>query len=293
MPHRAEVQRMIRDEAQTITGVRTYTGANAHSGAETFTNDGGTGITIARLQQTLYDPYTRVWAMSSFNNRLYTKAVLSDWTSFKSVASANLDWVVSGSATAYGGTAGTSGYANLSGSNSSAYAFIKPRTGSPFDRIKWLTNKSPEFTFVIRTANLADKNVCVGLFSTTYPRGNAIGKASSGSNRVEVYVDQNATSRTGTGSGGSWRVNVAGSGGSSASAATGVAADANTVYEINIRISSARIVTVYINGSLVYTSTRAMTTAKALIPMIAVQNEGAKGNFGIVHAIGSQNIVAA
>lgn len=283
-----QVKEYLQGGSHTLSGTLTTSGANTHSGKNTFSGN----VDIARVTDDRFDPYSRVWAMSSFNNRLYTKAVLSDWSVFKSVASANMDWVVSGSATAYGGTAGTSGGAVLSGSNSSAYCFVKPRTGSAFDRIKWMTNKQPEFDFVIRTGTLTDANIAVGLYSTSRPRGQVIGKASSGSNRIEVFIDQNGTSRAATGSGGSWRVNVAGSAGSSRNAATGTNANSSTVYHVRIKVNSARKVLVYINDmeTPVYTSTRALTTAKALIPIVALQSEGAKRNMSIFHIIGSQNI---
>src|SRR5210317_1608715 len=105
-----------------------------HAGDCTFSGDvdfTGDITTASRFVDDRFNPYNRVHAMSTFANRLYTAAVISDWTSYKSVASANLDWVVSGSATTLGGTAGTSGAAGLSGSNGSAYAFIKPSPGSP------------------------------------------------------------------------------------------------------------------------------------------------------------------
>lgn len=278
----------------THSGTNTFSGTNTHSGTNTFSGAvdfTGVQTTATRFVDDRFNPYNRVYARSSFANRLYTKAVISDWSVFKSVASANLDWVVSGSATAYGGTAGTSGAAVLSGSNSSAYCFIKPSTGSPFNRIKWYTNKSPEFDFVIKTGTLTDANIAVGLFSATYPRGNAIGAASSGSNRIEVYIDQNGTSRAGTGSGGSWRVGVAGSGASSPAVATGTNANSSTVYHVRISVDSSRIVRVYINDmtTAVYTSTLALTTGKALIPMVVLQSEGAKRNMQIAHIVGSQN----
>lgn len=257
---------------QTIAGAKTFSATVAATAGVSAEDE---------IVEDQFDPSTRVFARTEFGRRLYTKAAISDWSVMKSVASAEPDWVVSGSGTTFGGSTMEDGGALIKASTSSAFAFIKPRTGSRFGRIKWNTSKEPRFRFVIKTqSSIAAMRMLIGLESVGHPK--FLRASAPDSNRIEVLLDKVADSRFHARIG-------AGSNGSSSATLSGVVA-ASTVYDIEIRISAARIASVYINSTLAHTFTDVMIANKALIPIIGVQNEGAARNIAIYHVIGSQNI---
>jgi hypothetical protein len=227
-----------------------------------------------------FDPATRVYARTDFCNMLYTKAVISDWSLWKSVCSANLDFRLSGNATTYGGVKTSSGGAIISGSNSGKMCFIKPNVGSPFQRIKWRTDKQIRFRAVIRTgAVLANTRIFVGLTSLSMPKFLSSGGVKD-HNQVGVEFKASVNSN--------WVVGQCVSHVSSASTVTPVTVAASTVYDIQINIDASRVAHVYINGRLVSASTAALKTTKKLIPLIGIRSGGAKANLMLYHAQMSQ-----
>lgn len=257
----------------TITSA-TIAGTITNSATQTLT--GSTTVTRAgELVEADFDPENRVWVRSDFTSAIYTKAVISDWSLFKSVASANMDWVASGSATAFGCTANSNGANIISASNSSSFMFIKPRTGSRLNKVKWNTSNSPRFRALVKTGTITNARIVVGLYSTDRPK--FLRNSAGDSNRIEVFMDKGADSR--------WRVMAAKGGASSSAALVAVASD--TVYDIDIRVDSSRVPTVYVNGTLRYTGT-ALAASKKLIPIIGLQSEGAKRNMSVFHTLMSQ-----
>lgn len=243
---------------------------------------GATTLRVAREAKLLeadYDPASRVYWRSSFDGRAYSAAVISDWSLFNSVASANPDWVFSMSATNGQTRASSDGAMVLSGSGSSALVFLKPRTGSRLNKIKWNTSRSPRFRVVMKTgASVADSRFMIGLESAALPK--YLRNSAPDSNRVEVYFHQNADSRL---------HGRKGAGASSSSATLAGVLAADTVYDIDIRVDSSRIATVYVNGTLVWTATTALAASKSLIPIIAHQSEGAKRAMCLYYAELSQD----
>lgn len=241
-----------------------------------------TSIEGDRIVESPFDPAARVYHRFSFEGKAVGAAVNSDWSVFKSVASANFDWTVSQSATTAGTVANSDGGMVLSGSNSSALVFLKPRTGSRLNKIKWSTSKELRFRILLKTGTITATRYLIGLESNAVPK--FLRNSAPDSNRVEVYLDQGADSR--------WHVRLGHSSGSSSATASGVVAS-TTVYDIDIRVSASRIVTVYINGTLVYTSTTPLKASKTLIPIIGHQSEGAKQNMSLFYGEISQLIAAA
>lgn len=290
MSSRSYIRKIVRRSNNTITGDQTWSGTEVHSGTEThsgteshagaITHTGN--VTINRpgqLTEFDYDPALRVWARSDFGKKVYTKTVASDWSVFKSVASADLEWFISGNATTYGGKASSDGGTVLSGSNNSKMVFMKPSTGSRFRKIMWNTSKRPRFRCVIKTgSSLANLMLKVGLYSS------AGGKAISGapySNRAEFTFTSATDSR--------FHCRVGGATSTSATAAGVVAT--GTVYDLDIRVDSSRIATFYINGTLVATASVALASAKNLVPVIGFRSGSTqKRNIGVYHIACSRDI---
>lgn len=256
----------------TLAGSITDTSTKTITGSQTVSR----GATLVEAD---YNPANRVYYRSDFHGRIYSIAVASDWSNFKSIASANLDWIFSRSATAATARASSDGACILSDSNSSALCFIRPRVGSRLNKVKWNSSRSPRFRCVIKTgASIADERWMIGLESVARPK--YLRNSAPDSNRVEVYFHQNADSRIHA------RV---GKGGSSSSAAMSIVPAADTVYDIDIRVSSSRIVTIYVNGTLLFTSTVALAANKSLIPIIGHQSEGAKRAMALYYTELSQD----
>lgn len=237
---------------------------------------GATTLRVAReakLVESDYDPATRTYHRFAFDGRAYSQNVMSDWSVFKSVQSANNDWVFSKSATAGAARGSSNGCMVLSGSNSSSLVFLKPRPGSRLSKLRWDTSKSPRFRLVFRTGTITDARIQIGLFSAAVPK--RLRNSTADSNRVELYLDEAADSR--------WHVAIGGSStGSSSVTLSGVVAS-STIYDVDMRVSSSRILTVYINGTLLYTSTLALAATTKLIPVIGLQSEGAKRNMELAY----------
>jgi len=258
--------------APTISGAVTNSGTQTLSGSTTITRAG-------EIVEADYDPGSRVYFRSSFEGRAYSATVISDWSNFKSVASANLDWVFSRSATNAIARGSSDGAMVLSDSNSSAMCFIRPRTGSRLNKIKWNTSRSPRFRCVFKTgASIADERWLFGLESVARPK--YLRNSAGDSNRVEIYFHQNADSRI--------HARKAAGGSSSSATLTGVVA-ADTVYDLDIRVDSSRVVTVYVNGTLLKTFTTALAASKALIPIIGHQSEGGKRAIALYYMEMSQD----
>lgn len=236
------------------------------------------GIEMDRIIETPFDPKERVYHRFAFDGKAVSANVNSDWSVFKSVMSANMDWTFSKSATGGGCTANSDGGMVLSGSNSSALVFLKPRTGSRLNKIKWSTSKELRFRLLLKTGTITNARYLIGLESVAVPK--FLRNSAPDSNRVEVYLDQGADSQ--------WHVRTGHSSGSSSATASGVVAS-TTVYDIDIRVSSTRIVTVRINGTTVYTGTTPLKASKTLIPIIGHQSEGAKRNMSLFYGEISQS----
>lgn len=256
----------------SISGTATLTN-------KTITNPVGT-YTATDFIDNEFNPATRTWARSDFGKRIYTKAVPSDWTSFKSVASADLDWFMSGNGTLFGGAISTDGGAVVSCSNTTKCAFIKPSTGSRFKKIQWLTQKKPRFRAVIKTGTRANASMMIGLYSSIVPKPLTL--AAPYSNRAEVLFRASVDSSK-------WHCRV---GGATSISGTGPVIGDTTVYDIEIRVNASLIPSFYINNTLVYTSTVALATGKALVPLIGVASHHAsnKKNMQVYHIYMSRDI---
>lgn len=242
-----------------------------------------------------FDPYNRVWVRTDFTSALGTKARMSDWSLFNSVASHNPDWIVSGSGaggvTGFVGTARSDGGCYLNNSSaSSAFVFMKPRVGGRVNKISWSSSKAPRFRAVIKTgAAITANKIIMGLYSGSGKPARFV-NGTNHKNRLEVYLDKVADSN--------WRANAVASTTASSSASLGLVVAADTLYDIELRLSTSRIATVYVNSTLVATFTTALKAAKQLTPIIGVQTEDAAGttaaNQGIAvyHTLLSQDIVA-
>jgi hypothetical protein len=266
----------------TISGTVTDSATGAYSGQNTFDD----------LIETDFNPYTRVWARADFTKKCAQHSSLSRFSTPKSFGSANFEWVVDGSG-AYGVSASTNGANYLvpgSSKSSSTFCYLKPYLNSNFGRINWLSQKSPRFRAVIAPTDNDQSRVLVGLYSSYADPGKFDGGA-SGSHRVEVVLSSSDSV---------WKVHADMNGSdSSLDSASGAAGVITSVEgqatDIEIRFDSGRIPSVYINSTLVWTSARAMTTAKRLIPIIGVQLlkgstiTDAHANLGVFHVEMSQN----
>lgn len=272
------------NQVLTEGGAFTFTGDNTFSGTNTFDD----------LIETDFNPYTRVFARSDFTKAL-TKASVASGSYWKSVMSFDPDWIVSGSGA--GAVAGFTGAARSDGgaylnnsSASSAYVFMKPAKSGRLGKINWSTSKAPRFRAVIQTGTAITANKFVmGLYSGSVRPARFIAGTNT-KNRVEVFLDKVADSKL--------HVNAVASTVTSSSTSLAVTVAASTIYDIEIRVSTARIVTVYVNSTLVYTSTAALKAATRLVPIIGVQTEDAAGttaaNQGVTvyHTLLSQDITA-
>lgn len=261
----------------SISGTATLTNKTLTTPA--LTNPTGT-YTATDFIDNEFNPATRVFARSDFGKRIYTKAVPSDWTSFKSVASADLDWFMSGNGTLFGGAVSADGGALISCSNTTKCAFIKPSTGSRFKKIQWLTQKKPRFRAVIKTGVRANASIMVGLYSSIVPK--ALTLATPYSHRAEILLRASVDSSK-------WHCRV---GGATSASGTGPVIADTTVYDMEIRVNSSLIPSFYINNTLVYTSTVALATGKALVPLIGVASHHAsnKKNMQVYHIYMSRDI---
>lgn len=230
-----------------------------------------------------FDPAERTWVHFNFGQRIYTKAVASDWSVFKSVASEDLpgDWMLSGSATAYGAPTNSDGGTRLSASNSGALAFFKPRTGSKLNKIKWSSSKQPRLRLVLGTGTITATRFMVGLESIAVPK--FLRNSAPDSNRIEVYFDQGADSRL--------HARKAGGASSSSGTLSGVIAS-SSIYDVELRLDSDRIGTVWVNGVQLLEFDTALAASKSLIPIIGFQAEGAKQSIVAYNGSMSQNIAA-
>ncbi len=261
-----------------------FTGTVTHTGAETF-ND---------LIETDFNPYTRIWVRTDFTNPT-GKASLLSASYVKSQMSLNKDWIISGSGaaavTGFTGAARSDGGMYLNNSSaSSAFVFMKPSKSGNVGKVHWSTSKGARFRAVFKTgAAITANKIVMGLYSGSVRPARFIAGTNT-KNRVEVYLDKVADSR--------WRANAVASTTASSSASLGVVVAADTIYDIEIRISTARIVTMYINSTLVATFTTALKASKRLVPIIGVQTEDAAGTtaadqgIAIYHTLLSQNIAA-
>ncbi len=253
--------------AQTNTANNTWTGHNTFSGQ-------------AALIEADFDPSARVYARTDFGKKVYTKTVASDFVNYKSVASADLEWFMSGNGTLFGGTASSDGGTVISCSNTTKCAFIKPSTGSRYRKIKWSTSKTPRFRAVIKTGTVANSTICVGLYSGSGPDILTLGTPDAV--RAEIILRNSVDSR--------WHCRTAGTT-SGSGTASGAVANA-TVYDIEIRVDANRIATFYVNSTLVYTATVALTAGVNLLPIIGIASHHAsnKKNMGVYHIMMSRAI---
>lgn len=267
----------------SVGTAQTNTANNTFSGTNTFDD----------LIETDFNPYTRVWVRTDFTQPLTKLSVLSA-SYVNSVRSFNQDWLVSGSGAA--AVAGFTGAANSAGgvalnhsSASSTFVFMKPSRNGRLAKINWSTSKAPRFRAVIKTgASITAQKIVIGLYSGSVRPARFINGTNT-KNRVEVYFDQVGDSR--------WRGNAIASTTASSSASLGIVVAASTIYDIEIRVSTARIVTMYINSALVATFTTALKANKRLVPIIGVQTEDDDEtqttlNVDMFHTLLSQDITA-
>lgn len=306
MPNVTKVRQLIAEDRQTaqtrsgnhtITGTTTYSGTPTVAGNRTDTGSStysGTN-TFDDLIETDFNPYTRIWVRSDFTNTVTKASIVGSASYIKSVASFNKDWCISGSGaaavTGFTGSARSDGGAYLNHSSaSSTYVFMKPVKNGPFGRIAWSTSKSPRFRVVLKTgASITAQKIVVGLYSGSVRPARFINGTNT-KNRFEVYLDQVADSN--------WRANAVGSTVHSSSASLSTVVAASTIYDIELRVNSSRIPSVYINSTLVKTFTSALKANTRLVPIIGVQTEDddeAQSTLGmhIYHTMLSQNITAA
>lgn len=241
-----------------------------------------------------YNPANRIYVFSDFGGVAHRRASLDLFiVEGKSASRVDPYWLRSGSGKG-SWQAGTHApdvsadgamWLQAGKSATSAYTFIKPILGSRLGTIKWNTNKEPRWRFVIKPKAIVQNTVLVGLYSES-KTPNRFDQAQSGSNRIEVFFRSSDSQ---------WRVHVGqgSNGSSSAVLTTSAIAVANTVADIDIRVNSSRIVTVYINGVLRYTGTQALIANKDLIPIIGLQTlDTAKVSLGCYHFMASQAIDA-
>lgn len=302
MPNRVQVEQIVTTQAMTllnktltsptitsptVSGTKTdsatgtISGTNSYSGANTFDD----------LIETDFNPYTRVWVRTDFTRQL-TKASIMSASYVKSNYSFNRDWIVSGSGA--GAVAGFTGSARSDGgcylnhsSASSTYVFMKPSKSGSMGRIAWSTSKAPRFRVVLKTgASITAQKIVVGLYSGSVRPARFINGTNT-KNRFEVYLDQVADSN--------FRANAVASTVTSSSASLSTVVAASTIYDIELRVSAARIPSVYINSTLVKTFTSALKASTRLVPIIGVQTEDddeLQSTLGvnIYHTLLSQNI---
>lgn len=241
-----------------------------------------------------FNPYTRVWVRSDFTQTVNKFSVLSA-SYVKSMLSFHPDWIVSGSGggavTGFTGAARSDGGVYLNNSSqSSAFVYMKPSKSGRLAKINWSSSKSPRFRAVIKTGSAITANkMVIGLYSGSGKPARFVA-GTNHKNRFEVYLDVVADSNL--------RANAIASTTASSSASLGVVVAASTVYDIELRLSSSRIATVWVNSVLKATFVTALKANKRLTPIIGVQTEDAAGttaaNQGITvyHTLLSQDITA-
>ena len=251
-------------------------------------------ITESDAYDVSFNPANRVYVFSDFGGVAHRRASLDGFSlPWKSASQADPYWLRSGSGK--GSWKAGSQLPDVSAdgamwlqagkSATSAYTFIKPILGSRLGTIKWNTNKEPRWRFVIKPQAILQNTILVGLYSES-GTPNRFDQAQSGSNRIEVFFRSSDSQ---------WRVHVGygSNGSSSAVITTSVVAAAATVADIDIRVDSSRIVTIYFNGVLRYTATNALIANKDLIPIIGLQAlDTAKTSLGCYHFMASQAIDA-
>jgi hypothetical protein len=300
MPNMTRVQQLIYDErsrtatetnktltsptltSPTITGTKTDSSTGTITGQNTFSD----------MIESDFNPYTRIWVRSDFTQTVNKKSVISG-SYVKSVMSFDPDWVVSGSGAAavagFTGAANSAGGATLNHSSaSSTFVFMKPSHIGRLAKINWSTSKAPRFRAVLKTAAIGGQKIVMGLYSGSVRPARFIAGTNT-KNRAEVYFDQIGDSRF-------HACNVASTSASSSATLSGVVA-ADTIYDIEIRVSTSRITTIYVNSTLVATFTTALKASKRLVPIIGLQTEdddAAQSGYGlhIFHTLLSQDINA-
>lgn len=237
------------------------------------------------VNESVYDPATRVFARADFTGKAVTQGSLDTLSIGSSLLSANKDFVLSGSGGSWSADASTDGGMVLTpgSKSSSAFAILKPCSSGRFGQINWLTNKQPRFRAVLRPTTKTTATILFGVYTSSGNPGK-FGGGASGSHRVEMFTPSSNSL---------WRVNADVNGSDSSSVNTSVAQASGTVVDFEIRVDSSRIATAYINGALVWTAANAMTTAKELIPIVGIQTTNqlaTKPSLQVYHMECSQQI---
>lgn len=129
--------------------------------------------------------------------------------------------------------------------------------------VTWGTDRKTEWEAHIQSGgSIASSNVWAGLKLTN------TSVTATDANQVFFRYEDDVN-------GGKWQA-IYSIGGVDTETDTGIAAAADTMYYFKITIDSSRIARMYINGTLVNTST-ALTDAIDLIPYIGVEEDGASG----------------
>lgn len=229
--------------------------------------DGKIDVT-GTINESVRDPALRVYVRSDFSNRIPHSTSLAATSLMSSTNEMNKHWCFSGRFGSQSCAVGSAGEAILyPGSKSiSAFVWARPMARGPLDRIQWSVDKSPRFRAILKPtgAGLAQSQIAVGLYSNSRnpDRFSSDAGAQSCSRRIEVFHSSDSTD---------WKIHAGHSSGSS-SAVTTVAAANNTVVDVEIRIDSSRIPTVWLNGNLVYTGTTPIKTATRLYPIFGIRN---------------------
>jgi hypothetical protein len=268
----------------TFTGNLTFSGTNTHSGQETFDD----------LIETDFNPLNRVYARAEFSGRCMKSSSWIDQSNGTKARGSTLDDFVFSEQNGSGSVAAASdgGTVLYPGSKSiSAFVFLKPRTGGPFDKIQWSSSKAPRFRAIIKPtgAGLAQSRIAIGLYSNdgNPDRFSSDAGAQSCSRRVELFHSSDSTD---------WKIHVGHSSGSSSYVTTTAAAN-NTVADVEFRIAeTTRIPTVYINSTLAFTGTTPIKASTRMYPIVGIRNAkssnaaAALPKLEIYHAEMSQNI---
>ncbi len=276
--------------AETKTGNITTTGTVTMTNTLTATS---AASTFGDLIETDFNPLNRIWVRSDFTKTLNKFSILSA-SEPNSMYSFEADWIVSGSGAGnvlgFTGSARSDGAVFLNNSSaSSAFVFMKPAKAGRLQKIHWSTSKAPRFRAVIKTGtSIVTNKFVMGLYSGSIKPARFVAGTNT-ANRVEVYLDVVADSN--------FHVNTVNSTVTSSSNSISLVVAASTVYDIEIRVSTARIVTILVNGDLLFTSGAALKAATRLVPIIGVQTEdddsavSAQGVF-LYHTLLSQDITA-
>lgn len=300
--------------SKTYSGVNTYSGANVHSGvethsgAETHSGDETHGgdethsgdetfsgqTTFDDPISTDFNPLNRVYVRTNFYNRVAHSASLAIFSLPSSTIDANTHWCFSGRFGSQSCLNGTDGGCILyPGSKSiSAFVWMRPMARGPLDRINWSVDKAPRFRAIIKPtgAGILQSQIAVGLYSNSRnpDRFSSDAGAQSCSRRIEVFHSSDSSD---------WKIHCGhSSAADSSSAVTSVAAADGVVADVEIRLDSSRIATVYLNSTLVYTASVPIKTATRLYPIIGIRNmkssnaAAAKCQLAVYHTEMSQDI---